>query len=487
MRILLTLLGKDFAILRRNRGALVLSLVVPFVLICIIGQVFGLNRKAGSGGGPTGIRLAVVNESSNPAAAKLVDALKAEPTFRVVTNYVNADKSERPLTSADLRPMIHDRKLQYALVIPANLIAEDRIGLNLETYSDPRNPIETQMVNGMLQKTIFSSAPQLLGEALKSQSKKIVGEERLERFNRTIANSVADSFGGDRDEIFRRMQSDSFGLDNLVPKEAAPPASQPAPSDLRRLDPPPNPSAANSAATNSPPAAPKAASESKSAADFLSSLVKIKTEQVVGKEVKNAEATRVVGGYAVMFLLFALSSSSAAFFDEKRSGMFQRLLSTPVRRSQLLWSRFLYGILFGLLQLTVLFFAGNFLYGMEVVSHLGNLLVICAATAAACTGLGMLLAAVTRSQHAASSLGTLVVLTMSACGGAWFPISFLPEFMQQFARFTIVYWALDGFSQVLWAGNSLVQILPTVGILLGIALSLMAVAVWRFNRSKLFE
>jgi ABC-2 type transport system permease protein len=75
---------------------------------------------------------------------------------------------------------------------------------------------------------------------------------------------------------------------------------------------------------------------------------------------------------------------------------------------------------------------------------------------------------------------------MSACGGAWFPIALMPPFMQQVGKFTLVYWAMEAFSQVLWAGNSFVQILPTVGILLGIAAGVMAIAVWRFNRGNLF-
>jgi ABC-2 type transport system permease protein len=474
MHILLTLVRKDFALLRRNRGALILTFVIPIVLIYIVGQVFGLNRKDGSSG-PTGIRLAVVNESTLPAAAKLVEALQQDPAFRVVTRKINPDKSERPLVATDLRLLIRDRQLQYALLIPADVIARDRIGVNLEIYSDPRNPIETQMVSGMLQKTIFSSVPELLGESLKARAKNSIGEGRLEEFNRRMAHTVADTFGGDREQILARIQRGVFDLEDLAAQGRV---NLPAQPDASRAD-------ASSATADQRPA--QTGGKSVAPAAAFSQLVRIRNEQVVGKEVKNPEATRVVGGYAVMFLLFALSSSSAAFFDEKRSGMFQRLLSMPVRRSQLLWSRFLYGILFGLLQLMVLFFAGSFLYGMEVVSHLGNLLVVCAATAAACTAFGMLLAALTRSQHAASSLGTLLVLTMSACGGAWFPVSFLPEVMQQFSRFTIVYWALDGFSQVLWAGNSLVQVLPTVGILLGIAFSVMAVAVWRFDRSKLFE
>ena len=105
MRILLTLLGKDFANLRRNRAAFVLSFIVPVLIILIVGWAFGL-RPFGFGSkesGPGGIALAVVNQSDDPAAAKLVAALQAEKSFRIVTEFTNSDKTERPLTIPEPR------------------------------------------------------------------------------------------------------------------------------------------------------------------------------------------------------------------------------------------------------------------------------------------------------------------------------------------------------------------------------------------------
>jgi ABC-2 type transport system permease protein len=452
MRVILTLLSKDFANLRRNRAAFVLSFVVPVLIISIVGSVFGL-RPFGLGakdGGPAGIPLAVVNQSANPAAAHLVTALQAEKSFRVVTEFTNPDKTTRPLTEADLRPMIHDRQVSYAVVIPEDLIAENRFGLHLKVLSDPRNDIESQTVNGLLQKTIFSSAPQLLGQMLQTRAKGFVGADRMERFNQVLADNIAGTFGGDPAKIGQDILQGNF-------------------------------TALGFGATGTGTGAAASADEG-----MLSKLVKIDSEQVVGKEVKSPAATRLIGGYAVMFLLFALSNSSAAFFDEKNTGVFQRVLSGPVSRAQLLWSRFIYGVLFGLGQLMALFVTGRLLYGVDVFGHLGNLLLVCASVAAACTAFGMLLSAVTRSADAARSLATLLVITMSACGGAWFPVSFMPHFMQQLAHFTIVYWAIEGFGAVLWAGSSLAQMLPVLGVLLAISAAAMALAVWRFNRSNLF-
>ena len=447
MRIILTLLQKDFARLVRDKAALSLTFIVPFALIYLFGQVFGVNR---TDTGPSGIPLAVVNESDNPAAAQLLAALQAERAFFVVTKFTNPDKSLRPLAEADLRPLMKANRFRFALVIPRDLVRDDEIGLRLKILSNPRNEIETQTVNGILQKTIFSNVPQLLGQSLQARAKKTLGSPKLAAFNGSIATTVAKTFGGDPAAIQRDMERGDFGL--------------------------------GAAAAGTP-----ASAEGKGGADFFSQLVKIDREQVVGRDVKAPAATHIVGGWAMQFLLFAVSASAGALFHEKEHGLFQRLLSTPATRADILWSKFLYGVILGLVQLVVLFAAGRLLYGIDVEHHLPFLMLVCVFAAGACTAFGMLLAAVSPSPEAARGLATFCILIMSAVGGAWFPVSFMPEFIQRVSKLTLVYWSMEGFDQVLWANASFAELLPTLGILGGITAAVMAVAVWRFNRGPLFD
>src|SRR3954467_7519278 len=123
MHIILTLLRKDFARMRRDKAALSLTFIVPLALIYVFGQIFG---ASGNSSGPTGIPLAVVNASENPAAVGLVDALKAEKAFDVITRYVNDDKTERALTEADLKPMMRNNRLRFAVVLPVDFTSENR-------------------------------------------------------------------------------------------------------------------------------------------------------------------------------------------------------------------------------------------------------------------------------------------------------------------------------------------------------------------------
>ena len=453
MRTILVLVRKDFLNFFRNKAAVSLTFIVPFAMIWLFGNIFNVNKKDS---GPSGIPLAVVNASDNPAAAKLVEALQAERSFRVQTRFVNTDKSTRPLTEADLTPMLRraGTETHFALVIPADLVSASGFGLHLKILSNPRNEIETQTVNGILQKNIFTAIPRLLGQSLQTSAKSVLGADRFRQFNGTIAGAVSDAFGGDKEQIQHSIESGDFGVGPAV-NPASPPSSTGA------------------AGTQS--------------FDLLSRLVRIETEQVVGGEVKNPEATRIVGGWAMQFLLFAVSASAASFFRERDAGIFQRVLAAPVTRAQILWGKFLYGVSIGLIQLMVLFFAGRVLFGIEVEQHLGLLVLVCTFAAAACTSFGMLLAAITPNAEAASGIATLLIMLMSALGGAWFPLYIMPAFIQQFSRLTLVYWSMEGFSAVLWAGQSFLQILPILAILGGITAVVMTIAVWRFNRGKIFD
>jgi ABC-2 type transport system permease protein len=444
MNAILVLLKKDFALFLKDRASISLTFLVPFALIYLFGQIYHVNS---SGPGPSGIPVAVVNQSDNPAAAKLVEALKAEKTFKVLTRFVNPDKTTRPLTEEDLRPMMHADDFRFALVIPKDVVRQDGIGIHLKSYSNPKNAVEAETVNGILQKTLFSQVPELLGQSLEARARNYLGTERMDHFNSTVAAAFAQSFGGDEARIKANMEDGNFGF--------------------RRLD--------------------DAGSGGSGAGDALSRIVKIDNVQVEGVGIKSPMATLLVGGWAMQFLLFAVTASATALFRERDHGIFQRVLSAPVTRGDILWSKFLYGICLGLLQLAILFLAGHVLFGIEIGGQAGLLLLVCVFAAASCTAFGMLIAAISPTQESARGLSTFVILLMCAIGGAWFPVSFMPEFIQRFSRLTLVYWSMEGFSQVLWARATLAELLPTLGWLALITALVMGFSVWRFKRGRIFE
>lgn len=195
---------------------------------------------------------------------------------------------------------------------------------------------------------------------------------------------------------------------------------------------------------------------------------------------------QLIGGWAVQFLLFTLVSSSTSLVEERDRGLFQRILSGPVAPSAILWSKFLFGACLGLVQLAILFAAGQALYGIDLAAHLPALALVCACAAAACSACGMLLASFSTTSEAAQGFSTLVILVMCALGGAWFPVQIIPAHLQPLSRLTLVYWAILGFVQVLWTHAPGLEVAGTTALLAGIAAAFLSLAWWRFNRARIF-
>jgi ABC-2 type transport system permease protein len=444
MSQILSLLRKDIRLFLRNKVAFGLTFVVPLVLVYIFGQVFGVNR---SSSGPTGVPIAVVSETDAPVAEAIINAMEQESAFRVIRTWENAQGIEEPLTSERTRELIHDNKLRFGLVFPTDTVREESFGLRLVFLNNPRNDIETQTVNGLLQKVIFTSAPQALLQQLQDQTKDFIGSAETDRFYDDMSGVIAGAFDLDQTEV--RADLDLGNLDFGASKDGS--------------------------------------DKGEDVASFIDQIVQIENEQLAGADVKSPGATRVVGGWAIMFLLFTVSGASTSLFEEKQAGIFHRVLASPVSRAHILWSKYLFNMLMGLVQLMVLFLAGQVLFGIEVTSHLPGLIVVALAASIACTAFGMLLSAVSPNPAAASGLATFLILTMSAIGGAWFPTSFMPEFIQMISKMTLVYWSMEGFLAVLWAQKSIIEILPILGVLLGMAAVVNAFSIWRFTRGNLFD
>ena len=435
MKQVLSLIAKDYKLFWADRVAVSFAFIIPIVLIFIWGQVFG-----SAGRGDTRLPLAFVNNSTAPIAKKIESVLDTTKSFRLVKSYTDDKGHQITFDTNSVKDYVRKGSVSAALVIPVDAYTDTSFGLKLKFYYDPKNQMEMQMIQGLLTQTIMSQIPPLFFQGMQKQALKYLGADSGKAFNDAIASTVGKYFKIDPRVISRPLSDTTF-------------------------------TSLNSGA---------------GAGNIFKNILQLQEEQLVGKEVANPWATHSVGGWAMMFLLFALTNSSTSLFDEKKSGVVQRILASPISRVHILWSKYLYNMSLGFIQLIVLFLGGALLYKIDIFSNFPNLVLVVVAAATACTAFGMLLAAVSRSTAQASGLGTFLILAMSSIGGAWIPVSLMPDFLQSISKATIVYWSMDGFLQVLWRNAATTEILPDIGVLLGIAAIITSISVWQFKRGHVF-
>ncbi|MGD1045377.1 MAG: ABC transporter permease [Bacteroidota bacterium] len=421
----------------KDKVSVLLTFIVPLVLMTIFGSIF-----SGSGSGSQGIRLAVLNQSPSPVAKQIESSLDTMKSFRVIKSFKNDSGKVITFDALSIQEYVRTGKASAALILPPDAYADTSIGLYVKFYYDPKNDIEMQTIRGLIQQVVFSQFPSIIAQSGLRQAEQFLGMQSGTAFNRNMASIVHKYFKIDTNRILHPKLSD-FSI--------------------------------------------MGSDSGKNKFNIFQNIVRIEDQQLVGKEVKNPWATRSVGGWAMTFLLFTLTASSSSLFEERKSGVLLRLLTSPVSRVHILWSKYLFNMSLGIIQLLFMFFAGWAMFQVDIFSNFFNLLLIIIAASTACTAFGMLLSAFSQTRQQAQGLGTLFILSMSAIGGAWFPTNFMPATIQFFSKLTVVYWSMDGFLEVLWRGVGLISILPHLGILFGMGAIINFISVRRFKKGHIFD
>jgi len=189
-----------------------------------------------------------------------------------------------------------------------------------------------------------------------------------------------------------------------------------------------------------------------------------------------------VPGYTVMGVFFIIGAMSTSILTEKREGTFRRLLAAPLPKPVLLAGKILPYYIVNLIQIAIMFTAGHLLFGMTFGDPLA-LAVISMALSAAATGLGIMIAAMGKTDTQVGGLTSLLTLTMSALGGCLMPTYIMPDFLQEISQLIPHKWAMQGFQDVLVRGYGVEGIMGEAGILLVFAAAffLTGLRLFRFE------
>ena len=190
-----------------------------------------------------------------------------------------------------------------------------------------------------------------------------------------------------------------------------------------------------------------------------------------------------VPGYTIFGVFFIVLPLAAGFIREKHEGTFQRILASPSSKSSLLVGKLVPYYLVNLIQIALMFTVGAVLFGINL-GQLQALIPLSLALAACAIGLGLIVAALGKTEAQIGALGVFFAVVLSALGGMMVPTFVMPEFMQVLSRLTPHAWALSGYHDIMLRGLGLADVLEETAVLLGFAASFFLIALWRFRLSE---
>jgi ABC-2 type transport system permease protein len=170
----------------------------------------------------------------------------------------------------------------------------------------------------------------------------------------------------------------------------------------------------------------------------------------------------------------------AALIVERDQWTLQRLAVMPISRGTLLTGKILARYCLGLLQFLVVFVVGAAL-GMSFGKDPLALLLLVVAYTLSVTALSFAVGSGLKNAVQASGLALLLAMTLAPLGGAWWPMSLSPRFMQIIGHVSPVAWAMDGMTAVTYQGAHLANVLIPLAVLLGMAVLAFVIAIPRFR------
>jgi ABC-2 type transport system permease protein len=186
-------------------------------------------------------------------------------------------------------------------------------------------------------------------------------------------------------------------------------------------------------------------------------------------------------GMVVMFGMTTMLGVGIVLVNERRLGTLRRLLISPASKVSILIGKFSGTLLLGLLQTAILILFGQIAFDVPWGRDPLALIVVVLAFSLAIVGLGILFATLVRTEEQAGNVMVGASMAMAALGGAWWPISITPRFMQTLGHLFPSAWAMNAFQAIILRGATLADVLPEVGILLGYAALFFALGVWRLK------
>ena len=184
----------------------------------------------------------------------------------------------------------------------------------------------------------------------------------------------------------------------------------------------------------------------------------------------------------VMAILFVASRSILDLYEEERLGVLRRQLSTPLTLSQLINAKLAFGVLFGFIVMALLLvFGAIFGWYRGSVDLLGVAVHTVAFSLAAC-GLMTVVQAFARTEKQAGILAWIVIMGMSILGGSMFPVAQMPEAMRATAHFTLNYWAIEGYLDLLVWGRTLPEMVTRSAVLVVIGVLTLAAGKYLLDR-----
>ena len=401
---------KEFLLLKRDFGGLIILFVMPLVLIITITLIQDSTFRT-------------VTESKIPVV--LIDNDKGEISKSVIENLNKSGQFEivssldgKNLTETTAKEAVFKGKFQLAIIIPENLSKDLQLKVNQnvdkiisnfgigDLSEEPKKDSLPQIINKKEVRLYFDPATQA---TFKSNVKSSIDKMISQIETKSIYATFQEQLGEGEEPIFEQESFITF-------KEIVP--------------------------------------------------------TVDNKEILPNSVQHNVPAWTLFAIFFIIVPLSINIVKEKGQGTQIRLLTNPVPYSVVIAGKTITYLVICMVQFYLMVLVGMYLFPylslptLDLDGKFFLMSVVALFSGLAAIGFGILLGTIAKTQEQSAPFGATSVVILAAIGGVWVPVFAMPKVMQVISHISPMNWGLNAFYDVLLRKADAIEILPEIFLLL---------------------
>ena len=217
---------------------------------------------------------------------------------------------------------------------------------------------------------------------------------------------------------------------------------------------------------------------SQASASSQSASIMLKNTTPSGQAVQFDVLALLAPGMALMFLMYTVSYGGRSLLTERNQGTLPRLLVSPTSATQVLGGKMIGIFLTGAAQMYILIEGTSLLFKLLWGDPVAVYALVLAAVFGA-VGWGMLLTAVVKTPGQVSAIGSALMLTFGILGGTFVNMDNMPVWFRYISKLTPNAWGIDGFTTLALGGGLHDILTPILALLaMGLLLFAIAVILF---------
>ena len=165
--------------------------------------------------------------------------------------------------------------------------------------------------------------------------------------------------------------------------------------------------------------------------------------------------TPILMGFFVFFFVFLISGM--ALLKERTTGTLDRLLATPVKRSDIVYGYMLAYSFIAALQTVVIVLSTIWLLGLEVLGNIGDVIIVNILFALVALAFGLLLSTLAKSEFQMMQFIPLIITPQLFFSGI-IPLDSMTGWVQSIGKVLPLYYAGNALSKIVLNGTSIVYL-----------------------------